>query len=567
MTSLSRPAAYTGGGAPPGPLTPALIGVLVWHGIVALLCFFGAIQLFQVESFFNLGTFAPRLIGVLAAGVGIALLYAAVQIARFNNDGRLIGIFIHFFGFGLMVLLTLHLLGAFVGIDALAEGVFRNAALLLGFPIGYVIVVVGRRFETEAVQKIGLGLMMLTLVVLLGATIFTNSQPVASDGSLTGNPNFDLTLGAFLRSLLRGDTLAAIGVLVAFLAAGIVLIRTGERFGETLNQREAWQGWLFLLPNFVNFSLFFALPLILSLYLSFTNYSGLNEAQWISFDNYAQLLSLDIVSVPADGSVTPTFRQFHQETGRLTIGDSTLIIAARDPLFWQSLGTTIRYCLLLLVLAIAPAMGLAMLLNSKIPGMTFFRAVYFLPSIAAVVGVALIWQWLYDPVIGMINEGLSRLSALFGGDIVRILWLTDEQIMLFSVVIMAAWQVIGFNTVILLAGLQGVPKDLIEASTVDGAGPWTRFRRIVLPLLAPTTFFVTVTTLISGLQAFSEMFALFGNSTSNARLTVVFYLYQQGFVNFNMGYASATAWVLFVVIFAITLIQFRLSSRSKAYQD
>ncbi|MCS7071572.1 MAG: sugar ABC transporter permease, partial [Anaerolinea sp.] len=136
-----------------------------------------------------------------------------------------------------------------------------------------------------------------------------------------------------------------------------------------------------------------------------------------------------------------------------------------------------------------------------------------------------------------------------------------------SVVIMAAWQVIGFNTVILLAGLQGVPRDLIEAATVDGAGPWTRFRRIILPLLAPTTFFVTVTTLISGLQAFSEMFALFGNSMSNARLTVVFYLYQQGFVNFNMGYASATAWVLFVVIFAVTLIQFRLSSRSKAYQD
>ena len=185
----------------------------------------------------------------------------------------------------------------------------------------------------------------------------------------------------------------------------------------------------------------------------------------------------------------------------------------------------------------------------------------------------MIWQWLYNPVIGYINYAISGvvnfLNSIFGGGITdpRIDWLTNDNIMLYSAVIMAAWQVIGFNTVILLAGLQGVPKDLIEASTVDGANAWTRLRSILLPLIAPTMFFVTVTTLISGLQAFSEMYVLFGNSTSNARLTTVFYLYQQGFQRFQMGYASATAWVLFAVIFAVTLIQFRLSSRSKAYAD
>lgn len=566
MATLSPPAALPTGSAPARqPLTPALMGVLVWHVVVAVVCLVGAWQLFQAEGFFNLGVFVPRFMGVLAVGVAAAALYAAAQIARIQNSGRLIGIFIHFFGFGLMVLLVLHLLGLFIAIDSLAEGVFHNAVLLLGFPLGYVIVVVGRRFETELVQKIGLAVMMLTLVVLLAATIFTNSQPLV-DG-VRGAANFDLTLGVFFRALFRLDTLAAIGALVAFFAAGVALIRSGERFGETLMQREAWQGWLFLLPNFVNFSLFFALPLILSFYLSFTNYDALSEAQWINLDNYVRLVSLDFATIPADGSVAPAFREFHQEVARISLGSNDFVIAARDPLFWLTLGTTIRYCILLLTFSILPAFGLAMLLNSKIPGMTFFRAIYFLPSIAAVVGVALIWQWLYDPVIGMINEGVTRLSMLFGGDTVRILWLTDENIMLVSVVIMAAWQVIGFNTVILLAGLQGVPKDLIEASTVDGAGGWTRFRSIILPLLAPTTFFVTVTTLISGLQAFSEMYALFGNSMSNARLTVVFYLYQQGFTNFNMGYASATAWVLFVIIFAITLVQFRISSRSKAYQD
>jgi multiple sugar transport system permease protein len=205
--------------------------------------------------------------------------------------------------------------------------------------------------------------------------------------------------------------------------------------------------------------------------------------------------------------------------------------------------------------------------------MTFFRAAYFLPSIAAVVGISMIWAWLYDPVIGYVNytilQIINLLNGLFGTTIAdpKINWLTDENVMIFSVTIMAAWQVIGFNAVIILAGLQGIQRDLVEAATVDGAGAWTRFRKIILPLLAPTTFFVVVTTLIAGLQAFSEMYTLFGNSTSNARLTVVFYLYQQGFQRFQMGYASATAWVLFAVIFIITIIQFRLSSRSKAYSD
>jgi multiple sugar transport system permease protein len=202
-----------------------------------------------------------------------------------------------------------------------------------------------------------------------------------------------------------------------------------------------------------------------------------------------------------------------------------------------------------------------------------FRAIYFIPSIAAVVGVALIWQWLYNPVIGYINYAITEvvnfLNNLFGISIVdpQIDWLTNDNVMLISVVIMAAWQVIGFNTVILLAGLQNVPKDLIEASTVDGAGPLTRFRRIILPLLGPTTFFVIVTTLISGMQAFSEFYTLLGNTTSSARITVVYYLYEQGFQRFQMGFASATAWVLFAVIFAITIIQFRISRSNEAYRD
>jgi ABC-type sugar transport system permease subunit len=537
---------------------PALLLVMLWHAVVGVGLLYGAVQLWGVETFFNLGNFPPRFVGTALAALGVVAFVSVYLLYRLNNTGRFIGILLNFFGFTLALLLLGHLLGLYLGIDDLARGLFQNAVLLLGFPIGYGLVWLGRRFEedsslSEWTQRLGLGVMMIALLIILWQSGLASS------------------VGTLLQGFTRLDVLGTTAAMLLFLAAGIVLLRQGVRFGETILQREAWQGWLFLLPNFANFMLFFALPLLLSFYLSFTDYDAVSQAEFVGLDNYTQMLSLDFASI-ADGE-TPTFRANHFEIGRISLGGSSFVIAARDPLFWQSLGTTIRYCILLLILSILPALGLAMLLNSKIPGIQFFRAVYFLPSIAAVVGVALIWQWLYNPVIGYINYSISQVimgwNNLFNAGVVdpQIQWLTDDNVMLLSAVVMAAWQVIGFNAVILLAGLQGVPRELIEASTVDGANGWTRFRKIILPLIAPTTFFVTVTTLVSGLQAFTEMFVLFGGSTSNARLTVVFYLYQQGFQRFQMGYASATAWVLFAVIFVVTLIQFRISSSNRAYSD
>lgn len=543
-------------------VTPGLIFVLIWHGVVGLGLLFGAAQLWQVEAFFNLGTFVPRFLGVALIALAAVMFGTIPLLYRLHNGARLIGIIFNFFGFALALLLFGHLIGLYLGIDDLARGLFQNAPLLLGFPVGYGLVWLARRFAEDStprvrLEQIGLGVMMLALIVILWQSGLANS------------------IGTLISSFTRVDVLAAFAALFVFLAAGTVLLRQGDRFGETILQREAWQGWLFLLPNFVNFMLFFALPLLLSFYLSFTDYAGVGNTppNFIVFDNYARMLSLDAAIITPEQNLQDFVRPNHFEIARITLGDQALVLAARDPLFWLSLMTTFRYCVLLLILSIPTALGLALLLNAKIPGMQFFRAVYFLPSIAAVVGVALIWQWLYNPIIGYINYAITGLvtglNSTFGTNITdpAIAWMTDENIMLLSAVIMAAWQIIGFNAVILLAGLQGVPKEVMEAATVDGANGWTRFRKILLPLIAPTTFFVTVTTLISGLQAFTEMFVLFGNSTSNARLTTVFYLYQQGFQRFQMGYASATAWVLFAVIFVITLIQFRLSSSNRAYSD
>ena len=543
-------------------LTPGMIFVLLWHALVGVGLLYGAVQLWAVEAFFNLGTFIPRFLGVALVALALVMFGTIPLLYRLNNGARLIGIIFNFFGFALALLLFGHLVGLYLGIDDLARGLFLNTPLLIGFPVGYALVWLARRFAEDSpprvrLEQIGLGVMMLTLFVLLWQSGLANS------------------IGTLISSFARLDVIVTCVAIGAFLAAGTVLLRMGDRFGETILQREAWQGWLFLLPNFVNFMLFFALPLLLSFYLSFTDYAGVGNTppNFILFDNYAHMISLDAAIITPDQSLQDFVRPNHFEIARISLGDQALVLAARDPLFWQSLMTTFRYCILLLLLSIPPALGLALLLNAKIPGMQFFRAVYFLPSIAAVVGVALIWQWLYNPIIGYINYAITStitwLNTTFGTAIVdpEIAWMTDENIMLISAVIMAAWQIIGFNAVILLAGLQGVPKEVMEAATVDGASGWTRFRRILLPLIAPTTFFVTVTTLISGLQAFTEMFVLFGNSTSNARLTSVFYLYQQGFQRFQMGYASATAWVLFAVIFVITLVQFRLSSSNRAYSD
>ncbi len=549
MTATAQPLKTNEAASRANRFPPILSLVIVWQILVAAGLGVLAYSLFQQTAFFNLGAF----------------VLSAVLIALRRYGGRLIGIVGGFAGFGLSLIYLGQVIGAYTGVDQLAYSLFDHAALLLGVPIGYAIAWLGRRLTPEDTPgrqwatRIGYGLIGAALVALL----LTSGFP----GQLISNP------GAALAQVVTIESILVLLVALIFFASATILIRQGESFGETILQREAWQGWLFLLPNFLSFILFFALPLVLSFYLSFTDYNAISRAEPVGLENYVRLLSLDAALVPAGVDAATLLRPNHFALFSIPIGDQTFVLAARDPLFWQSLWTTARYVVLLLIFSVVPAFGLAMVLNSKIPGMTFFRAAYFLPSIAAVVGIAMIWAWLYDPVIGYINytilQIVNLLNNLFGTTIAdpKINWLTDENVMIFSVTIMAAWQVIGFNTVIILAGLQGIQRDLVEAATVDGAGAWTRFRKIILPLLAPTTFFVIITTLIAGLQAFSEMYTLFGNSTSNARLTVVFYLYQQGFQRFQMGYASATAWVLFAVIFTITIIQFRLSSRSKAYSD
>ena len=563
---MAIPAQTIGTARPdPGKLPRGVLAIIGWQILAGITCLFAASQILQIERIFNLGNFVQVFLAALVTLIAGLNFYAAYRLYQMNSGGRLLAMGLNFMGMALTALYLGHITGIYLGLDTLTDALYRNLSWLWGIALGYLIVWLSQRFSEDNMLRrygryAGVGLMLVcAAVILLTSGLLVN-------GAI-----------ALVTNLVRADSLVTLAVAVIFGVASSYMLRMGSVFGETTSQRDTWQGWLFLMPNFISFVLFFAGPLLLSLYLSFTDYNPAQQdpARFIGLSNYTQMLSLSVGTLQSpDQRAAEVIAEGHAELTRFTLGGSTIVIGARDTLFWYSLTNTFGYCLFLLLFSIPPALGLAMLLNSKMPGMKFFRAVFFIPSIAAVVGVSLIWQWLYDPTIGYINYAILQvvnfINGLLGTQIAdpAIKWLTDERILMLSVVIMAAWQVIGFNAVIFLAGLQGVPREVLEASTVDGANRWTRFYRIILPLIGPTTFFVTITTLIAGLQAFAEPFSLIGeNNPSTAKLTSVYYLYNLGFSNFRMGYASAVAWVVFIAIFIVTILQFRFSSSNRAYSD
>ena len=263
----------------------------------------------------------------------------------------------------------------------------------------------------------------------------------------------------------------------------------------------------------------------------------------------------------------------YDELLRFSVFGNSFLVGTQDKLFWLSLRNTLLFCLVTVPLSIIPALLVANILNSKLPGMKVFRAIYFIPSVAAVVGVSLIWQWMYNAAVGWINysitSGVGVVNQLTGLGIVdpQVRWLSSADTALLSIAVMVAWQTIGFNTVLFVAGMQTIPKVLYEAATVDGAGTWAQFRNVTLPLLAPTMVFVITTTLIQAFQVFEPIFIMTNpaGGPNNSTLSMVLYLYQNGFQRFRQGYASAIAWVLFLAIFAVTIIQFR-RQRGGAYE-
>jgi ABC-type sugar transport system permease subunit len=497
---------------------------------------------------------------LLSLSIGSAT--AAYRISRRHHQGRVLSLAINYLGLVFSLLSSMHLLNFFVGIDSLANSFGRGLPFLgLAFA-GYLVASLADRYEYQPqrqkqLRRLGKWIAWVAVIGFLLAV-----------GILSG---LQATLG-------RLDNLRVIAAVIAIPIFALFIWAMwrrpmAEAFQATNAHGEMLNGWLFLSPNLLGFLIFFAGPLLLSLYVSFTNWDAFGTRDWIGIQNYAGLLNLTIAPLAhADQLANQAMDvRTYSELTRFTILGRSYLIGAQDRLFWIALGNTIRFVLMAVPLSVIPALFLANLLNSKIPGMTFFRAVYFLPSVAAVVGIALVWQWLFNSTIGYINyfialaiDFVNTVSPAQLAD-PQIRWLSSSNTALLAVVIMSAWQWTGFNTVLFLAGLQNIPGELYEAATVDGANSWQKFYKVTLPLLAPTTFFVLTTTVIQSMQVFEQVFILIPTNPAgpdNSTLTIVLYLYQKGFQRFEQGYASAIAWVLFLLIFAVTLYQFQRQRHS-----
>jgi len=309
-------------------------------------------------------------------------------------------------------------------------------------------------------------------------------------------------------------------------AAGAAVVASRRPGRRRMHRRESAAAFLFLSPWLIGFCVFTAWPLLYSAILSFTDYDVIQDPSFIGGENYAQLVS--------------------------------------DPKVLTSLGNTLAYTALMVPLHVIAALGLALLLSRAGRAAGVFRTAFFLPKMTPPVAVGVLFLLLFNGQKGVVNGVLSW----FG--IPGPAWTTDPAWVKPGLVLMSLWSVAA-SVVILLAALQAVPREVLDAAAVDGAGFWRRTFGVVVPMISPALFFVIVVSTIAGLQTFDEAYAAFfgaGNTTygNDAALFYVIYLFQQAFQFLHMGYASAMAWLLFVLIMAVTIVQVVLSRRLVHYE-
>jgi multiple sugar transport system permease protein len=280
-------------------------------------------------------------------------------------------------------------------------------------------------------------------------------------------------------------------------------------------RREAIEGFLYILPWMIGFLVFALGPMLASFYLSFTDYNILRPPEFVGIKNFQYLFG--------------------------------------DRLFYQSLSRTAIYAAAIVTIGVSGSLLLAVLLNQGLIGKVAFRTMYFLPSLTPVVASALLWQWLLHPDLGLVNAALWMIGIKGPG------WLTTTEWALPSLVVMALWAGLGGQRMIIfIAGLQGVPQELYEACSIDGADNWARFRNVTMPMITPTIFFNLVLSVISSFSVFTVAYVATQGGPARATYFYVYHLYNTAFQDFSMGLASALAWVFFLILLVFTGIQFRL---------
>jgi multiple sugar transport system permease protein len=292
--------------------------------------------------------------------------------------------------------------------------------------------------------------------------------------------------------------------------------------GGPLASETRW-AWVFLAPTIVGLAVLSAGPILATLVISLTRWDLLTPPRYAGLDNYVAIFS-----------------------------DQRFLTALRNTLF---------YTVVSVPLGLVLALGLALALNQTIRGIAWIRTAYFLPLVTSTTAIALVWLWIYSPQNGLLNQ----FTGLFGLPSVK--WVSDPTWAMPSIIAMSVWQGLPINVIIFLAGLQGVPQEFYDAASVDGAGRWARLRSVTLPLITPSIFFTGILALIAAFQVFDQVYILARpGQPTQATLTMVYMIYENGFRNFKMGYASAASWVLFMIVAVLTIIYFRSQRRWVHYQ-
>ena len=305
----------------------------------------------------------------------------------------------------------------------------------------------------------------------------------------------------------------------------------GQGFQLKDSTKETLAGYGFLLPNFIGFLVFTSIPVLASLALSFMKVDLISSPKLFKlvwFENFRQL--------------------FH------------------DPYFWKYCWNTV-VLMLAIPFSLAGSLILALALNQKLKGIVVFRTIYFLPTICSGVAIYVLWRLIYNSDFGVLNTLIAKFGTLLHLPLKGPNWLTDEAWAKPALIIMGVWQSVGgYNMILYLAALQGVPRDFYEAAEIDGANSWQKFWAVTWPQISPTTFFIATMSIIGGFQAgFDPAYIMTGGGPNGATTTIIYYIYNNAFEWQQMGYAAAISWVLFIVILGITVVKWKVFGKLVHY--
>lgn len=276
-----------------------------------------------------------------------------------------------------------------------------------------------------------------------------------------------------------------------------------------VSQKESFWAWLFILPAFIGTLIFIVIPIFASFGLSFVDWNLISKPEFAGIDNYKELFT--------------------------------------DPVFYKVLWNTFYYALVTAVFSIIIPLALSVALNEKIKGSGFFKTAYFIPYVTPMIVIGIVWAWIFDPNYGILNWFLGV------GDNIK--WLYDKDFAMPALIIVSVWKNIGYNMIIFLAGLQAIPETINEACKIEGASGLKKFFLVTLPLLSPTVFFVSIMTTITSFQVFDLIYVMTEGGPENSTTVMVYWLFKQAFEFFNIGKASAIAYVLFGIIIGLTSVQ------------